>query len=146
MRTLTFTICLLVISLFLSCRGGTNKIVPQSQSISSITIEKFDDFYNKFKSDSAFRNERILFPLKGYNSDDAEETLGSKVEYTWEKKMLSYCLSMKHQGEEYKTKIEKTDNLVKETIYIEGSGYKIISNYILKENKWYLDYYFYQNE
>lgn len=60
--------------------------------------------------------------------------------------MINYYLGIKYTNIDYVIKIEKSKDLIKETILLEGSGFKIISKYILKENNWYLNYYFYQNE
>lgn len=142
MKNIFYLASLLLILIFLSCKGVSEKAT--NQIMASNEIENFEDFLIKFRSDSVFRNDRILYPLKGYNSDDSGDS--NTVEYEWSKKMINYYLGIKYTDIDYVIKIEKSKDLIKETIILEGSGFKIISKYILKENNWYLNYYFYQNE
>lgn len=142
MKNIFYLASLLLILIFLSCKGVSEKAI--NQRITSNEIENFENFLIKFRSDSVFRNDRILYPLKGYNSDDSGN--GNSIEYEWSKKMINYYLGIKYTDIDYVIKIEKSKDLIKETIILEGSGFKIISKYILKENHWYLNYYFYQNE
>ena len=142
MKNIFYLASLLLILIFLSCKGVSEKAI--NQIITSNEIENFENFLIKFRSDSVFRNDRILYPLKGYNSDDSGN--GNSIEYEWSKKMINYYLGIKYSDIVYVIKIEKSKDLIKETIILEGSGFKIISKYILKENQWYLNYYFYQNE
>jgi hypothetical protein len=137
---------LVLILIICSCSGTTER--PSLRARSQNSTENFDVFIKKFKNDTIFRKSRILYPLKGYNSDDIEESLvtNKKINYEWKTKMLNYYLDKNYPENQYKTEIEKSQDQVKETILIEGSGFKIISKYILKEKKWYLNYYFYQNE
>ncbi len=142
MKNIFYLASLLLILIFLSCKGVSEKAI--NQIITSNEIENFENFLIKFRSDSVFRNDRILYPLKGYNSDDSSN--GNSIEYEWSKKMINYYLGIKYTDIDYVIKIEKSKDLIRETIILEGSGFKIISKYILKENHWYLNYYFYQNE
>lgn len=142
MKNVFYLASLLLIIIFLSCKGVSEKTT--NQIATSNEIENFEDFLIKFRNDSVFRNDRILYPLKGYNSDDSGGS--NAVEYEWSKKMINYYLGIKYTDTDYVIKIEKSKDLIKETIIIEGSGFKIISKYILKENNWYLNYYFYQND
>lgn len=142
MKNIFYLASLLLILIFLSCKSVSEKAI--NQITTSNEIENFENFLIKFRSDSVFRNDRILYPLKGYNSDDSGN--GNSIEYEWNKKMINYYLDIKYSDIVYVIKIEKSKDLIKETIILEGSGFKIISKYILKENHWYLNYYFYQNE
>lgn len=142
MKNIFYLTSLLLILIFLSCKGVSEKATKQISA--SNEVENFEDFLIKFRNDSVFCSERILYPLKGYNSDDSEDS--NTVEYEWSKKMINYYLSIKYSENDYVIKIEKSKDLIKETTILEGSGFKIICEYILKENRWYLNYYFYQNE
>jgi|GEM_PF-5901499 len=142
MKSIFYLASLLLILIFLSCKCVSEKAT--NQIITSNEIENFEDFLIKFRSDSVFRNDRILYPLKGYNSDDSGDS--NTAEYEWSTKMINYYLGINYTNIDYVIKIEKSKDLIKETILLEGSGFKIISKYILKENNWYLNYYFYQNE
>lgn len=133
---------LLLLLLIISCKNVSENVTMQT-SVSN-EVETFANFINKFRNDSIFRKSRIIYPLKGFNSDDYKD--GDSIEYEWTNKMINYYLDITYSENNHIRKIEESKNFVKETIIVEGTGFKIISKYILKKNKWYLSYYFYQNE
>lgn len=136
-----------------SCKRTSSTYSNQAnEPNANLEFEKFEDFHNRFYSDSVFQIKRTIFPLPGYNSDnemgipnDVAEKLGiQKKEYFWEKEKW---LSLKNlqNSDEYKISISKTDTLITEEIIIPESGYRTSKKFKLIEKKWFLVYYFYQN-
>ena len=107
MKNIFYLASLLLILIFLSCKGVSEKAI--NQIITSNEIENFENFLIKFRSDSVFRNDRILYPLKGYNSDDSGN--GNSIEYEWSKKMNSLdSLKFIKGGDDYRRYINSSVN------------------------------------
>lgn len=148
---------LLLISLSCSSKykkGNNHEVINKKEALGIsndyLKKEDFDSFFKRYQSDIAFMNERTIFPLEGYNSDDDEldgdDSEDSKpIVYHWKKDEWLEYAKIKYPDSEYKKRIEKSDTLVKHTIYIEGSGFKVYSKFKLINNKWHMIYYFYQN-
>jgi hypothetical protein len=99
------------------------------------SVENFDDFYNRFHSDSLFQMSRVKFPLKG-----------TKVDYEGEKKWSGKnWITMKTKIQDvdttvFKTEYKKTDNSFSEKFWIEDTGYYSEYKFKLIDKKWYLVY------
>ena len=125
-----------------SCNTNENKKSDKKivtfdtiQSIKSEKqLEKFDDFYKKFYSDSLFQFSRIVFPLKGEYSKyfigdekvpDMEDKLViiKRNKLFWKKTGWRFLKTLQKQGDfGYNKKIEKKGKSMEETIYLDGSG------------------------
>ena len=61
-----------VLIIFISCQEPSYKPTPAPKKLSDtsekIITNDFEKFYVQFNKDSAFRQERTVFPLKGFNS------------------------------------------------------------------------------
>jgi hypothetical protein len=113
--------------------------------------ETFDNFYNKFTSDSSFQITRITFPLKGYtnqtNSNEVKflkknSTINKplKVNVLWEKQ--SWVMHHKVIDTSFKTVRKTTDSTILEKVYLPNSEYEFISLYKKTRGLWYLVYYY----
>lgn len=121
-----------------------------------ITNENFEVFYKRFYSDSLFQISRIIFPLKGFNSDEYDSELGKKnPPYFWKRKEWKFLETLpqnyvryekKDWVEEYKKEIKHNKDLsVLEKIFIVDSGYIDERIFKLIKGKWYLVFYSYRN-
>ena len=124
------------------------------QHLRQVETENFDQFQSKFYSDSIFQLSRIDFPLEGYNSDDISdipsdfaEQMGIEIanddDYHWDKE--DWLLIQDLDDNVIERSILRTDSLIIENFIIPNSGFEIIREFKLKEDKWYLVYYFYRN-
>ncbi|WP_159102698.1 DUF4348 domain-containing protein [Flectobacillus major] len=149
-----FLICVLSQVTYLNCTADT-KNQQEGQQL-AIVEENFNDFYKKFYSDSLFQVSRVVFPLKGFNSDEYDEELGDKnPPYFWKKQgwhflttLEKYYLKIdkKDWVEEYKKVIKHNkDSTVLEKIYIVDSGYIIERKFKKIKGKWFLIFYSYKN-
>lgn len=137
---------LLLFTLLFSCND-----IKRENTKSEIGINKsesFEEFFKKFSSDSFFRNSRINFPLKGFNSDDSN-TNGKDEVYLWSKEDWSFYseedFSNKKDKDEKKTEtIKKNKSLITYRIYKENSGYDIQYEFKKENDKWFLIYYSYK--
>lgn len=142
-----------IISIFLlficcSCNSG-----PQKQT--QRTKENFDEFYEKFYSDSIFQVSRTSFPLPGSNSDE-DNTVPDDFarefdvkqpesnEYFW---TIDKWKFLDRANSNYQVNLDRNDKLVIETIIITNSGFRIERRFdILEDNLWHLTKYDYQNQ
>jgi hypothetical protein len=102
-----------------------------------IVSENFEEFNNKFHSDSDFQLSRIKFPLKGKltTSDGISD---------WTKKNWSFItvkVSEKQKDKEFKYSLKKSDSLVIEKYWMEDTGFSIERKFELIDNNWFLVYY-----
>ncbi len=156
------TILLSTFNLINSCIAETSnntareKDTQTIQMNQAITNENFEVFYKRFYSDSLFQISRIIFPLKGFNSDEYDSELGKKnPPYFWKRKEWTFLETLpqnyvryekKDWVEEYKKEIKHNKDLsVLEKIFIVDSGYKEERIFKLVNGKWYLVFYSYKN-
>ncbi len=120
--------------------------------------ENFEEFYEKFLTDSLFQMSRIKFPLPGENlgsSDripsDIAEDYGIEVEkeekeYYWERDSWIPFVKVDYDTTIFtEERIKVNNNNVKIRTYIKDSGYEVGEHYKKIENKWYLVYYYKYN-
>ena len=145
-------VALVTVLIINSCKQKTEKAPETATEKITKSIENFESFYDKFYSDSVFQFSRINFPLKGGEvlgdnyvpSDIAGEESEERKEWNLE----DFGVMLKEINgypSDYKSEIDKSENLIKEKIYLPESGYYEIRHYVLKENEWYLDYFFIQD-
>ncbi len=113
----------------------------QSSENARATGEDFDDFYFRFHTDSLFQIKRVIFPLKGHETDNTTEEsedfhVPNEGINDWTMMHLPVLDS------DLILETEKTDTLVKERIYIEASSFEIIRVFKRIDKIWYLDYYY----
>lgn len=99
--------------------------------------ENFEEFNNKFHTDSDFQLSRIKFPLKG------ELTTSDGIS-NWTKKNWSFItvkVSEKQKDKEFKYSLRKSESLVIEKYWIEDTGFSIERKFELIDNNWFLVYY-----
>lgn len=118
----------------LSACTGTKKQNPQ---------EGFEEFKNKFYSDSTFQTSRIKFPLplkveRGFDTVNNKFT-GDTL--AWEKKDW---ISFKNKPEIYKDSVKwfykliDNDSIKIEEVGLKNTGFNNVIKYKLLQNKWYL--------
>lgn len=145
---LFFIFCQMI---YLNCTADTKQNHQQP-----IADENFNDFYKKFYIDSLFQASRVIFPLKGFNSDEYDEELGDKnPPYFWKKKDWSFLTTLekdylkvdkKDWVEEYRKVIKyNKDSTVLEKVYIVDSGYIVERKFKKLKGKWFLIFYSYRN-
>lgn len=113
----------------------------QSREKNKATGEDFNDFYFRFHTDSLFQINRVIFPLKGFQSDNTTE----ESEGFDESNRSKDDWIMMHQpviDSDLILETQKTDTLVEERIYIEGAGFETGRTFKRINNIWYLDYYY----
>jgi len=111
--------------------------------------ENFDQFYKAFFTDSLFQMSRINFPLLGPHTKNVGSTFGDSISSEWKeeewtmiKKLFPNQDSIIQIGQNvYKRRINKTDSIVEERIFIENSGFEELQKFVIKDGKWYLSYY-----
>lgn len=139
---------LYVIALFyfiiLSCQNSKyfdmkseNDHVKKSQS--EYDHLEFDKFFKKFHSDSLFQLSRIIFPLAGENID------GWERDSLWYKEDWTLHTNLQIDTSIYKEEFIYSDSLVKQIVFIEGSGFYVERHFKLINGEWYLVYYLFQN-
>lgn len=156
------TILFSTFNLINSCTAETSNKAEREkdrqpiQTKQIITNENFEVFYKRFYSDSLFQISRIIFPLKGFNSDEYDSELGKKnPPYFWKKNEWTFLETLpqnyvryekKDWVEEYKKEIKHNKDLtVLEKIFIVDSGYIDERIFKLIKGKWYLVFYSYRN-
>ncbi len=113
--------------------------------------EKFNDFYNRFYSDSNFQISRILFPLPGANSDviygDAvvkdqvnDTFLIKNNKYYWQKKGWIPLKTLHGHNKEFIKTIEKDNDIIREQIRSRDTDWVITNEFSLIGTKWMLTY------
>lgn len=109
--------------------------------------ENFSQFMQKFINEPDFRMSRVVFPLAGSNSD--ERVIGETQDnYSWTKEdWLFYAGEGFKNNSDRNIKTEAIDNDTTATyrLYRENSGYEVRYKFELKDGKWYLVNYSYQN-
>ena len=99
-------------------------------------VEDFEQFHDKFLTDSLFQMSRIAFPLQGAKSTFLPDSLKTNfwVEEEWN-------MHRKVEGlKDYEHKIIQQEDIVVEVFYDEIGG-GIQKNYMAIDGKWQLVYY-----
>lgn len=138
----------LILSLILWVSGctHTSKVTPSTNSTVTNKKEDFSSFYQKFKSDSNFQINRVLFPLNGefINNDDAgydEKGNPTPTKKTLTKKEWVMIYSFDDMDtSEYKQSDSYSDSMVVKKIIGKGTGFRFEETYKLIKNQWYLIY------
>lgn len=118
--------------------GIENKNVKKQES------EKIESFLHNFINDGNFRNKRIKFPIKGYNSDSEL----NKKDYKWYKEDWEYYANIDFKYKNDKNIVNtifQNDTTFIWKLYKENSGYNIEYHFKIYNKKWFLDYYLYKN-
>jgi hypothetical protein len=123
---------ILIIVVQTSCQNNT-----QTKSIAenSTPVEDFDEFYNKFHSDSSFQMSRVHFPLEGGIYDSGQDSAWTKANYRILKTRI-YDVDTT----EFKVSFTKTDSTFTEKVWLEDSGYSSEYKFHLINKLWYLVY------
>lgn len=126
---------LFLIGISISC----NPVVPhketnnQTESNELKSVENFDQFYDRFHSDSSFQITRMKIPLKGTRFDGEKEI-------KWSKDTLPFLSIRIYDVDttEYKVSFKKTETEFIEKVWLEYSGFWCEYKFELIDNKWYL--------
>ncbi|WKN32614.1 DUF4348 domain-containing protein [Porifericola rhodea] len=119
----SFIIC--VLSLAFSCRSAKNGRAD----------ENFDEFYEKFLTDSSFQMERIQFPLKGIKADEGEDST-----YYWHKEDWVMLKKPNLDGTDFKRDLQVSDTVATDEIFMENAGFYFKMVYEPIKRKWHLVY------
>ncbi|MEO0038943.1 MAG: hypothetical protein RIQ59_2154 [Bacteroidota bacterium] len=142
-KILSFVIVIILLS---ACNKVKEEPLKSENKINR--AESFEDFFNKFSTNSKFRVSRIKFPIDGFNSDETNTNAKDKP-YKWEKEdWLFYAaedFTENTSGDVKKTEIIKTNSFVTYRIFKEDSGYDIQYRFKVDKDKWYLVNYSYKN-
>lgn len=109
-------------------------------NIDSLDLSVFDNFYNKFHTDTAFQISHIKFPLKGFDYDSDDIFSNDDDNFYWQKKdwVFMHHITNKH---EYVIETKREEKSVQEKVYLPNSGFYIIRNFSFIDGKWYLTFY-----
>jgi hypothetical protein len=135
--------------IYSNCTADTKQNHRQQEPVID---ENFDEFYKKFYKDSLFQVSRVVFPLKGFNSDEYDPELGDKnPPYFWKKKDWIFLHTLDqdklkdiHEDgvDVYRKTIKHNSSLmVTEKMYMEESGYSEERRFKKNNGKWYLVFY-----
>ena len=134
MRLINIKLILTLMSIFIlyQCDTGIRKRNDPSKASS---FENFDEFYNKFHSDSIFQISRIKFPLAGKRVDGFKEI-------KWTKKRWSMMKTMIYDIDTtvFRTEYKKSSKEFEQKIWLENSGFSTEYRFKLINDKWYLVY------
>ena len=126
------------------------KEIPKTKDYENQNIvlkENFENFLTKFKSHKDFRESRINFPIRGFNSE--AEILKNRSNYIWNKEeweFYSYYDFAPNTPENISEKIIKLKSgTYIWSLYKESSGYEINYEFSCKDHNWYLKSYSYKN-
>ncbi|MGB0862910.1 MAG: hypothetical protein ACPG19_07715 [Saprospiraceae bacterium] len=107
---------------------------------SSIEVEDFDTFYERFLTDSTFQMSRIHFPLQGLpaNADSVHFAAG----YSWEAHNWDIHKKIDYASLGYQREVQKnSDYLITENL-INPQGYGVQRRFMVdSKGKWFMIYY-----
>jgi hypothetical protein len=133
-QTLTFISILLTTLIGCNSKRYNQLKISASDSLT----ENFDEFYNRFHSDSLFQMSRIKFPLQGGSAED--------VEWTKENWNVLKTKIYDVDTSKFKIKYKRTDKKFTEKFWIENSGYWSEYRFEVIGGKWFLVYALYSND
>lgn len=127
---------------FISCGNKTN--TDSTSEHQADNIEVFESFFAKFKTDSVFQKERVIFPFlsefSDYDSETDEEIFEvEKIDasnwkfqpFDWEP---SYAT---RQMDAYDQKIETVNDTTTVSYMGVGNGINVQAIFVLKDGKWF---------
>ncbi len=139
MKTLIKNIYVLLLFLIIAIIGF-NSCKSSKKSIHH-KFEEFDDFSEKFYSDSVFQFSRIVFNLQG--SESYIDQKNDDVKEEWSKDDLNSMIpGIDKYSDDYEAKLIKTPNIVKEIIFMPQTGYYEVRTFVLMKRKWFLKTYY----
>jgi hypothetical protein len=103
--------------------------------------ENFENFYNRFTSDSTFQISRVVFPLKGakyYFDNDLKADSTPWIKDKWE-----FCTTniYKIDTSKYKTNLLRNGFDIKKEVWIQNSGFFMERDFKLINGKWFQVYF-----
>ena len=129
---------LLIISIALSCNRINSK--NENAEKQSVKVESFDEFIDKFYSDTVFQQSRIEKPLKG-EILEWHETEDSVVSSKWSDRELIFVTdyeTLKNSFKNAKQSFMDNSESKIEKIQVENSGFNIEREFNLVNGKWFL--------
>jgi hypothetical protein len=100
--------------------------------------EDFNSFYEKFNTDESFQKSRIIFPLRGINTDEMSVL---DTVYYWKKEDWVFFPIAEIETSQFNFSIEYQPALVtEEVVSKEFLGQVFRRKYELLNGKWYLTY------
>lgn len=102
----------------------------------STAKEDFNEFYQRFLTDSLFQMERVAFPLPGERINDE----GQDTTYQWTPDEWIMLKEFELDSTEFKRDLIVTDTLATDEIYTPGSGFYFKMVYEPIKRKWHLVY------
>ena len=107
----------------------------------SLDLSIFDNFYNKFHTDTAFQISHIKFPLKGFDTNSENTFLNDDDDdFYWQKKDWVFMHHITNKNE-FAIETKREEKSVEEKVYLPNSGFYIIRNFSFLDGKWYLTFY-----
>lgn len=111
----------------------------------SLDLTIFDNFYDKFHTDTAFQISHITFPLEGFDVNSDNTFLKEEEDsFYWQKKDWVYMHHITNKNE-FKIEIKRKEKSIEEKISLPNSGYFIIRIFSFINEKWYLTFYGFQD-
>jgi hypothetical protein len=129
----------ILIILFLSWISFSCSEKKQKQKDIPNKIEAFDDFHEKFLTDTSFQLERIQFPVHGILIDNENAGLKENDSMIWIKDNWQHISNV--SPEDLKTlKVNKTttDSIVTYRIESPDGGFLFETKFKKTKGKWYL--------
>lgn len=122
--------------------NATSQIEKETEKISTVTVENFDAFFERFSKDSVFQKSRIKFPLKtSYHEDPTEGEIVHYLKDSSETEYIDFTgdsLAMNKETDKFAPKVEKTaKGMVYKRIGYDNGIY-ISYIFILSDNSWFL--------
>ena len=106
-----------------------------SNNKTAVKTENFDNFYQRFHSDSVFQISRVQFPLKGQKIEMEGTTSWKK-----EKWQMIKAWASEIDRKTYNVKTSKKEDSYFEGIYCKNCIFSFEMEYRLINGKWYLVY------
>ena len=131
---------IVALSLF-SCKESQKEGDSKHSETVNSGVPNFDEFYQKFHSDSIYQLNHIVFPLEGMPGQAGEQEY-TNPNFRWQKEDWVIHKGFQNINDEFSLEFRPID----ETLMIEVIRHKA-SNYIMKrhfaymDDGWYLIYY-----
>lgn len=101
----------------------------------------FQEFYNRFHSDSAFQMESIVFPLEGKPSGISAEEIRYAGGFKWQKDVWKLHKPFEDLDNEFEREYELFGDMVIEVIKVKGSSIGMERRFAKINGEWTLIYY-----